>query len=220
MRESAIVLCGGRSTRLGRDKAALAFGEETLLARVVRLVGEAADEVLVVAREGQVLPEPRGAHAAATAAAQAAPPAEPYSRARIVRDAADGLGPLAGIAAGLAAIRGERALVVACDMPLLRPALARRMLQLARDAAALVPVLDGYPVPTCAVYARGAAARARELVAARELRPRVFLESIGARYVPADELRDADPELESFLDCDTEHEYQAALRAAGLVGSG
>jgi molybdopterin-guanine dinucleotide biosynthesis protein A len=218
MGESAIVLCGGRSTRLGRDKAALAFGPESLLARVVRLVGEVAHDVVLVAREGQVLPEQRGAHD--TVSAGAREPLPPATEPRVVHDAAEGLGPLAGIAAGLAAIRGERALVVACDMPLLRPALARRLLHLAGDATALVPVVEGYPVPTCAVYARSTAARAAELVAARELRPRVFLESIGARFVPADELRDSDPELESFFDCDTEDDYQAALRAAGLAGSG
>ena len=60
MGESAIVLCGGRSTRMGRDKSALAFGGETLLARVVRLVSQAADDVVLVAREGQALPKGAG----------------------------------------------------------------------------------------------------------------------------------------------------------------
>jgi molybdopterin-guanine dinucleotide biosynthesis protein A len=199
--ESAIVLCGGRSARMGSDKAALPFGSETLLARVVRIVSEVADDVVLVAREGQSLPERAG---------QASP-------CRVVRDPAEGLGPLAGIAAGLGAIRGLRALVVACDMPLLRPALARRLLELLGGAEALVPVVEGFPVPTCAVYARGIAGHARELVAARELRPRAFLARVETRFVPAEELRDVDPALESFRDCDTEEDYRAALRAAGLA---
>ena len=45
------MLCGGRSSRMGRDKASLRFGGETLLARVARLCGEVADEVVLVARE-------------------------------------------------------------------------------------------------------------------------------------------------------------------------
>jgi molybdopterin-guanine dinucleotide biosynthesis protein A len=194
MGESAIVLCGGRSTRMGRDKAGLPFGDETLLARVARLVGEVAGDVVLVAREGQSLPGDLEA----------------------VRDPAEGLGPLAGIAAGLSAIRGGRAFVAACDMPLLRPALARRLLQLSDGVEACVPVVDGYPVPTCAVYARTVAARALELVAARELRPKALFERVKTRFVPGDELRDVDPGLESFLDCDTRESYQAALRAAGL----
>lgn len=210
MGESAIVLCGGRSSRMRRDKAGLPFGGETLLARVARLAGEAAGDVVLVAREGQLLP----GGVSHVAGVDQWPGAEP--RHRVVRDPAEGLGPLAGIAAGLAAIRGTRALVVACDMPLLRPALARRLLELSQGEAAVVPVVGGFPVPTCAVYARGAAALAAELVLARELRPRVFLERLKARYVSAEELRDADPELESFEDCDSEEEYLAALGLAGF----
>jgi len=191
---SAIVLCGGRSSRMGRDKAALPFGPETLLERVVRLVSEAAGEVVLVAREGQALP----------------------GGLEAVRDPAEGLGPLAGIAVGLAAVRGERAFVAACDMPLLRPALAVRLCELLGEHDACVPVIDGFPVPTCAVYARRVAGRASELVAARELRPRTLLAGLRVRYVPGDDLRDVDPRLESFLDCDTEAGYRAALRAAGL----
>src|SRR5262245_55084723 len=121
MGESAIVLCGGRGTRMGRDKAVLAFGSETMLARVVRLVREVADDVVLVAREGQPLP---GGFEA-------------------VRDPAEGLGPLAGIAVGLGAIRGEHAFVAACDMPLLRPALAQRLVELSQGVEACVPVVDG-----------------------------------------------------------------------------
>src|SRR5512134_1636111 len=82
-----------------------------------------------------------------------------------VRDPAEGLGPLAGIAAGLHAVAGERAFVVACDMPLLRPALARRLIELSLGFEACVPVVDGFAVPTCAVYAKASAALAFALVA-------------------------------------------------------
>jgi molybdopterin-guanine dinucleotide biosynthesis protein A len=205
--ESAIVLCGGRGARMGREKAALPFGDETLLARVVRLVGQVADDVVLVAREGQALPAGSGPEPWPGAA----------SGARIVRDPAEGLGPLAGIAAGLGAVRGERTLVVACDMPLLRPALARRLLDLSQGAEAIVPVVDSCPVPTCAVYARAMAETASALVAARELRARAFLARVPTRFVPGDELRDVDPRLESFRDCDTEEDYRRALQLAGLA---
>jgi molybdopterin-guanine dinucleotide biosynthesis protein A len=180
---------------MGRDKAFLPFGAETLLARVVRLVREAADEVVLVAREGQRLPDGMDA----------------------VRDPAEGFGPLAGIAAGLAAITSERALVAAVDMPLLRPALALRLLELSQGFEACLPVVDGFPVPTCAVYAKSVAASAAELVAARQLRTSGLLERVKTRLVGVNELRDLDPELESFLDCDTPADYQAALRRAGLA---
>ena len=107
---AAIVLCGGRSRRMGRDKAALPFGDETMLERMVRIVASVTDEVVIVAREGQRVP---GDFAGTRC------------RPKIVRDPAEGLGPLAGIAEGLAAVSSERAFLCSCDLPLLEPAVIR-----------------------------------------------------------------------------------------------
>jgi molybdopterin-guanine dinucleotide biosynthesis protein A len=194
-RHTAIVLCGGKSTRMGRDKLSLPFGAETMLARVIRTVREVVPEVLLVAREGQDLP----------------------AGLEAVRDPAEGLGPLAAIAAGLSTVTAERAVAVACDMPLLRPALLRRLLELAEGSDACVPVVDGFAVPTCAVYRREIAGIAEELVAARRLAPALLLQRVKTRYVGPEELRDADPALESFRDCNTPERYADALRLAGLA---
>jgi molybdopterin-guanine dinucleotide biosynthesis protein A len=202
MTEAALILCGGRSRRMGRDKASLQFGNETLLARMVRLVGQVVPEVVLVAREGQELP------------------AGLRECDRIARDPAEGLGPLAAIAAGLPVIHGERALVVACDMPLLRPSLARRLLDLSEGYEACVPVIDGVTMATCAVYGRAAATRAATLVAERRLRPLFLLERLNTRTVGPDDLRDVDPHLDSFRNCNTPDDYRAALRAAGLSDAG
>jgi molybdopterin-guanine dinucleotide biosynthesis protein A len=180
---------------MGRDKASLRFGDETLAERVRRIVSEVVPEVVLVAREGQALPHGLDA----------------------VRDAAEGLGPLAGIAAGLRAIRGSRALVVSCDLPLLRPVLARRLLDLARGHDACVPLIDGFAMTTCAVYTAALAARAQALVDAGRLRLLFLVEEVKTRFVTADELGDVDPLLESFHDCDTPERYVVALRRAGLT---
>src|SRR5579875_1511202 len=88
MTPGAVVLCGGESRRMGRPKAWLPFGPERLLQRVVRLVGAVARPIVVVAAPGQDLPDL---------------PAE----VGIVRDPVAGRGPLAGLAAGLAAFAGR-----------------------------------------------------------------------------------------------------------------
>jgi molybdopterin-guanine dinucleotide biosynthesis protein A len=191
---SAIVLCGGRSTRMGRDKASLPFGGETLLARVVRLVREVADDVVLVAREGQTLP----------------------AGFEAVRDPPEGLGPLAGLMVGLRHVRADRSFVTACDTPFLRAALIERLLDLGAGYDAAVPVIDGHFMVTTAVYARSVAPVAEALVASRALRTRDLLDLIRARYLQPDELRDVDPDLESFLTCNTPESYAAALRRAGL----
>lgn len=198
MIESAIVLCGGRSSRMGRDKAALPFGPETLLTRVVRLVQAVADDVVVVGHTAESMPD----------------------GVRVVRDPLEGLGPLAGLATGLGAVRGHRALLLACDMPLLVPALLQRLLALAGDADACVPLLDDVPMTTCAVYTARALPRAQAYLAGGTRSLRALLEGVPVRWVLADELRDVDPNLLSFRDCDSPEGYEAALTLAGFGPTG
>jgi len=193
---AAIVLCGGRSRRMGRDKAALPFGEETMLERVVRIVGPVVDEVILVAREGQQVPgEFHG----------------------IIRDPAEGLGPLAGLAAGLAAMRSERAFLTSCDVPFLRPEYVSLLLRLAEGHAAAVPLVDGYHMSTSAVYSREVLPVAERLVEERRLRPFFLIDAVDTRVVSADELQVVDPDLRSFRNCNEPDDYEAALRDAGLA---
>lgn len=181
---------------MGRDKAWLPFGGETLLARVVRLVRLAAEDVVLVAREGQALPDD-------------------CDRAA-VRDSAEGLGPLAGIAVGLRHIAGDRAFVTACDAPFLRPALIRRLLDLSVGYDAAVPSIDCHAMTTAAVYSRAVADVADALVAGRRLRVSDLVARVRARTVLPEELRDVDPAFESFQNCNTPETYAAALRHAGF----
>src|SRR4051812_49738323 len=87
-RLGGIILCGGRSRRMGRPKAWLPFAGEPMLARVVRLLGEVVHPLVVVAAPGQDLP-----------------PLPPDVLA--ARDPEEGRGPLQGLAAGLEALRGR-----------------------------------------------------------------------------------------------------------------
>jgi molybdopterin-guanine dinucleotide biosynthesis protein A len=194
---SAIVLCGGRSSRMGRDKATLAFGHETLLARVVRTAQMVVDDVVVVGESDAAWPD----------------------GVRVVRDSVEGLGPLAGLVTGLSVAHGDRALLLACDMPLLVPAVLRRLVESIGEAEACVPLVDTAPMTTCAVYARGLLPRAEVQLASSTRSLRALLTSASVRWMAADELRDLDPELLSFWDCDTPERYRAALLKAGLGAS-
>jgi molybdopterin-guanine dinucleotide biosynthesis protein A len=175
---------------MGQDKALLPFGGEILLARVVRIVRGVTDEVVLVAREGQALPE--GFEA--------------------VRDPAEGLGPLAGIAVGLRNVTSDRAFVTGCDAPLLRAALIQRLFELTDGYDAAVPLIDGNFMTTTAVYARSIVPVAEALIARRELRTRGLLDHIRVRAIEPAELRDVDPDLDSFRTCNTPAEYADALK--------
>lgn len=187
---TGIVLCGGRSTRMGHDKASLAFGDETLLERAVRIVGEVADEVIVVTRAGQATP----------------------AGVRVVHDPIEDLGPLAGIAAGLAASHTALNIVIACDMPLITTQVLRRLLELCGDADICVPVVGGRASPLCAVYRGDAAAAANQLLASGERRVMALLDRVRTKRVDAAAFRDIDPDLESFVSCNTADQLRAALR--------
>jgi molybdopterin-guanine dinucleotide biosynthesis protein A len=188
---TGIVLCGGRSTRMGADKASLPFGDETLLERTVRLVSQSTDHVIVVARPEQVLPE---------------------LAASIIRDALDDRGPLAAIAQGLTASTTELNFITACDMPLLRPAVIARLVSLIGDFEACVPVSDTHVMALCGVYRKSLATVADAMVAAGQLRVRDLLAQAQTQRVDAAAFRDIDPNLDSFVSCNTPEEYQAALK--------
>jgi molybdopterin-guanine dinucleotide biosynthesis protein A len=186
------------------------FGSESMLARTLRVVSSVASEVWIVACEGQAV-------AGATApdawdAKGRMPSAPPYPR--IVRDPADGLGPLAAVARGLAVLESPHAFVTGCDAPLLQPALIRRMLELAEGYDCAVPRIEGRWMPLCAVYDRRLAARAQCLVDAGERRASALATTSHTRELRAEDLSACDPELESFMSCNSPEEYAALLARA------
>lgn len=196
---SAIVLCGGRSTRMGRPKALLPFGPELMLQRVIRILGEVVSPIVVVAARDQALPPlPAGV--------------------LIARDEHEALGPLAGLAAGLAALQGkaDAAYASSCDVPLLRPAFVRRVIAALADYDLAIPRDGQYHHPLAAVYRTSVEKPVRDLIAAGRLRPFFLLEKLRAREIDVSELRHVDPELQSLRNTNTPEEYQSALRDAGF----
>src|SRR6266571_2105340 len=147
---AGIVLAGGRSSRMGTPKAALEWHGSTLLWRTAGILARATGGPVVVVRApGQELP--------------ALPPGT-----EVVPDPREGLGPLQGIAAGLAALSGraEAAFVSSTDLPFLHPAFVRRVLRATADGADVgLPVARGYQQPLAAAYRVALAPLAAGLVA-------------------------------------------------------
>ena len=198
---AGIVLAGGRSSRMGTPKAALEWHGSTLLRRTVGIISRVTDGPVVVVRApGQPLP---------------ALPAE----IEVVEDPREGLGPLQGLAAGLAAIdgRAEIAFVCSTDLPFLHPAFVRRVLRAVADGADVgLPVARGFPQPLAAAYRTALAPVAQRLVAQQRLRPAfLFEECAVARLDDAVLLADPvlaalDPDLDSVLNVNEPADYQAA----------
>ena len=194
-----IILCGGRSTRMGQDKAWLPFGQELMLQRVVRILSEVVQPIIVVAGESQSLPE--------------LPPA-----VLIVRDRRPDRGPLEGIRRGMEALPSgvEAAYVTACDTALLRADFVRRVVDLLGDHDAAAPWIDGVYYPLAAVLRRHLLPAINDLLGFEGNGPRRLLESIAARRIEADELSDVDPGLEALFNLNEPADYRHALQRAGF----
>lgn len=194
-----VVLAGGSSRRMGRPKAMLPFGPEWMLQRVVRLLGEAVEPVVVVAARGQTLLE--------------LPPG-----VIIARDRRPERGPLEGLAAGLCAMEASReaAMVVACDVPLLLPEFVRRMIALSAGYEATVPHVGGFDQPLLAVYRTSVLVEIETLLAEGRSRPIDLFDRVRTRRVSEEELLDVDPALGSLANVNTPDDYRKVLRQAGF----
>jgi len=197
MNAGAIVLCGGKSTRMGTPKALLPFGPETMLQRVVRLLDGVVAPIVIVAAPAQALPK--------------LPP-----DAIVTRDEREGRGPLEGLRGGLKALPSdvECAYVTSCDVPLLEPGFIRQMLDFARGYDVAVVEIDGFAHPLSAVYRRTVLPYVEELLAANRLRPAFLFEAVRTRRVRPEQIT-ADPELRTLRNLNTREDYQQALAEAG-----
>lgn len=198
---SAVILAGGRSSRMGRDKASIVFEGETLLQRVVQAAAEVASQIVLVGAPGQTLPAVTAAWPVIT-----------------VDDAVAGEGPLFGMATGLGAATGACCLVLGVDMPFLQPALLRLLVERLRTAGIesgarwVVPVAEGRPQPLCSAIARDALAVLRAHLEAGDRAPMAAAASLGLVRIEESAWRAADPDGLSFVDVDTPEALEAARR--------
>lgn len=199
MISGGIVLAGGKSTRMGVAKATLPFGPETMLQRVVRLLGTAVSSIVVVAARGQELP---------------ALPSETI----VTRDEREARGPLEGLRAGLKALPAttDIAYVTSCDVPLLVPAFVQRMIDLLGDNDIAVMEIDGFTHPLSAIYRRETLPHIESLLAEDRLRPAFLFDAVRTRRVQPEEMRVADPQLHTLRNLNTREDYLAALAEAGF----
>lgn len=194
-----VVLAGGKSTRMGTSKALLPFGPETMLQRVVRLLGDIVAPIVVVAAADQELP---------------GLPADVI----LARDEREGRGPLEGLRAGLKALppQVDAAYVTSCDVPLLVPGFVRQMLGLATGHDIAVMEIDGFPHPLSAVYRRAVLPVVEALLEHDRLRPVFLFDAVRTRRVRPEEMT-ADPELLTLRNLNTREDYARALADAGLA---
>jgi molybdopterin-guanine dinucleotide biosynthesis protein A len=133
MAVSGIILAGGRSSRMGRDKMLLEFQNETLIRRTVNELRDVAAEIIIASNH-------TGKYG--------------IDGVREVPDVFPGMGPMGGMYAGLVAAKHDTAFVVAGDMPFFSARLAEYLLSRQAGHDVVAPMVGGKWEPLCAVYSR------------------------------------------------------------------
>ena len=193
MFKTAIILAGGKSTRMGEDKAFLPFGDRPLLRRVVDELRPHFDDLILVTNHPQQHMD--------------------LEDIRLVSDVEPGQGPLGGIFTGLLASRGRHNLVVGCDYPFLNHLLLDYLWSLRSWGDVVVPLTHEALAPICAIYDRRVLPILNEALESGERSVMGLFPRLKVHYVREDELLPYDPTLLSFQNVNTPEDYRQALSA-------
>ena len=189
-----IVLCGGKSSRMGRPKAWLPFGPEVLLQRIVRILDSVVGPLVVVAAPDQELPDLP-------------------EHVLVTRDELAGRGPLEGLSAGLHALPESTtvAYLSACDVPFLNNPFINKLISDLGDADIAVPFADGHYHPLAAVYRTSIITQVDCLLSQDRLRPFFLFDKVNTVRISEAQLRKVDPELDCLQNLNQLSDYHLAL---------
>ena len=188
---TAIILAGGKSSRMGRSKALLPFDNEPLIVHIVRALKSMFAEAVVVAAPDQELPP---------------------LPALLVRDEVAYQGPVGGIYYGLKAAQGEFCFVTSCDVAFTNLSLISFLISQISNYDVVVPYWQERFQPLHAVYRRSVLPLLKEQLERGELRPIYLFDKVRTRKIGEDEIRRLDPEGLSFLNMNTPEDYVEALK--------
>jgi len=196
---TAFVLAGGRSTRMGWDKALLSFGKQTLLERALHTAAAVAGKVMIVG--------PRARYA---------------GYGEVIEDIFPDCGPLGGIHAALSATQTDLNLILSVDTPLLTSDFLAWLVMEARGSNELsvVPEALGGPQPLCAVYRRGLRVAAEHALKDKDYKIGHLFPRTPTRYVSEAKIRSAGFSPMIFRNANTSTEYEELVRSEAHAGSG
>lgn len=190
---AGVILAGGESSRMGRNKALLEVNGERMIETAYRRMAELFDEVLLVTNT---------------------PESYDFIPCRKIADIHPGMGPLGGIHAALSSTIAERAFVIACDMPGLNPKLIRELCSIEGGGDVVIPETPGGLEPLHAVYSKSCLPKMEQMLFAGERRILSFFDLAQVRLVPRGRIAALDPEYASFRNINTQEDYRLLAHAA------
>ncbi|GCE19773.1 molybdenum cofactor guanylyltransferase [Dictyobacter kobayashii] len=192
---TGIILAGGQSSRMGRDKALLPLPGEpatTFLAHLASLLIEHCQDVVLVARDQEQSHEYL-----------------PYlpPLVRVVTDEVAQVGPLMGLYSGLRAMHTSHALVTAVDTPFLQPSLLNFLFAQARPDTVTMPLVGGQAQVLLALYPRSILPLIEQRLQEGRRDPRSLLQLAQVHTLEEAQLRTVDPQLRSFINLNTPEDF-------------
>lgn len=195
---TGVVLAGGRSSRMGRNKAFLDFGSKSIVEHTIELFKSIFSEIILVANSPEEYKE---------------------LGVRVVADIFPGKGSLGGIYTGLFYSLHDHAFVVSCDMPFLKKDLIRFLIGLKEDYDVTVPRhRNGYE-PLHAVYSKKCLKPIEFMLSKGDLRIVGFYPDVRVREVSEEELCPYNPDPSAFININTPEEYEEALKKGNIPSS-
>jgi molybdopterin-guanine dinucleotide biosynthesis protein A len=187
---TALILCGGRSRRMGRPKAFLPFAGKTIIEHLLSITGQIFDESLLVSNE---------------------PDTVSHLEVDVVKDILPYRGPLGGILSGLLVARNEYVFVIACDMPLINRRLLRSMAAQRHDADVVVLSHEDGIEPLLGVYSRACVKPLEESLFAGRLKVQDFLSGLKAKIFEYKDNQSESGELPAYFNVNTPQDYSDVL---------
>ncbi|MBM4422118.1 MAG: molybdenum cofactor guanylyltransferase [Chloroflexi bacterium] len=205
---SVVINAGGRSSRMGADKAFADIGGKPMIERIIEQTAGLGDQIIVAN----------------------SPEEYAHLGLPIVADVLPDKGALGGVYTCIHAATQHYVLVTACDMPFVNRPLLEYMMLFAPEFDAVVPRLrsplpegEGLGVrvdaePLRAIYSKACLEPIRRALDSGKMRVISFFPDIRLRWVEEDEIRQFDPELLSFVNCNTPEELDAVRRIWEMRG--
>ncbi|MCL4426531.1 MAG: molybdenum cofactor guanylyltransferase [Firmicutes bacterium] len=188
---TGIVLAGGKSSRMKTNKALLSLGQRTIIEGVIETLRELFPEIILVTNT---------------------PEEYRFLGLPMVRDIYQGVGPLAGLHAGLQAASHAYSFAVACDMPFLNRSLIKFMREQRDNYAAVVPRIGELLEPMHAIYSKDCLGPIEAGLRSGQHKIISFYDLVPVRYIEQEEIARFGPVEETFFNVNTPEEYQLACQ--------
>ena len=194
-----LILCGGQSSRMGRNKAQLRFGPQTLLERVTGRMAAVTAPVVISLGPKQVI-------------------ANLGDDILIARDSAPGQGPFSGLAAGFRLLAGQcrRVVVMTVDLPFFDETWISRLAGELGDGLAVVCRYEGFTTALIGAYSMDLLPVLDRMEQAGERRPMRLVKEAGARVITVEEIWSPAQGPPPLMDVDTPDDYREALAWEGI----